>query len=150
MILVFLGMSIVCLVLIWRHRFEDGFNEFMSKGAGICLVIVCFLITTGYLHKVIELNMLDTKIEMYSKENSQIEIQIADCIKSYQEYETQIFTDVAPDSSMTLVALYPELKSDTLVATQINTYIQNNNKIKSLKEEKINGRLVRWWLYFGK
>ena len=53
------------------------------------------------------------------------------------------------ESSITLVSLYPELKADTLVTKQIEVYIDNNKKIKNLKEKKINLSVKKWWLYFG-
>ena len=64
-------------------------------------------------------------------------------------YETDIFMDVAPDTAVTLVALYPELKSDTLVQSQIEVYTENNKMIKSLRDQQIKGNVSRWWLYFG-
>lgn len=47
------------------------------------------------------------------------------------------------------VALYPELKSDTLVQSQIEVYVENNKAIKELKSSAINASVYRWWLYFG-
>lgn len=32
---------------------------------------------------------------------------------------------------------------------EIDVYVKNNNKIKSLKEDKINYNADKWWLYFG-
>jgi hypothetical protein len=93
--------------------------------------------------------IIDEKIAMYQEENTKIEEQIAETVKQYQQYETDIFTEVASDSAITLVALYPELKADTLVRAQVDIYIKNNQKIKSLKEDKINGTINKWWLYFG-
>ena len=87
---------------------------------------------------------------MYEEENTKIEQQIADVVTQYQEYEAGIFTEVAPESAMTLVALYPELKSDTLVQSQIEVYADNNKQIKELKCKAINTSIIRWWLYFGK
>ena len=86
---------------------------------------------------------------MYQEENSKIEQQIADIVEQYQKYETDIFMDVAPDTAVTLVALYPELKSDTLVQSQIEVYTENNKIIKSLRDQQIKGDVYRWWLYFG-
>ena len=93
---------------------------------------------------------IDKKIAMYEEENTKIEQQIADVVTQYQEYEAGIFTEVAPESAMTLVALYPELKSDTLVQSQIEVYADNNKQIKELKYKAINASAIRWWLYFGK
>ena len=54
------------------------------------------------------------------------------------------------ESSITLVTFFPELKSDTIVQQQLEIYVANNAKIKSLKEKKINLIKIRWILYFGK
>ena len=61
-----------------------------------------------------------------------------------------IISEVKPESAMQLITVYPDLKADELVKSQINVYIENNNKIKELKEEKINIPTAKWWLYFGK
>ena len=98
---------------------------------------------------VSELSVIDSKITMYQEENTKIEQQVANVVAQYQQYETKTFTTIAPENSMTLITLYPELKSDKLVQKQINVYVENNKKIKSLKEKQINGKVLRWWLYFG-
>ena len=67
----------------------------------------------------------------------------------YEEGNT--FIECGSDGNgMTLINLYPELKSDALVKQQIDTYISNNNQIKTLKNDYINANSGRWWLYFGK
>ena len=43
-----------------------------------------------------------------------------------------------------------EGKSSELVTKQMNVYIENNNKIKQLKEQNIDMKLGKWLLYFGK
>lgn len=116
------------------------------SGLGLLIATVSVPILIG---EIAELNVIDDKIAMYQEENTRIEEQIATVVEQYQEYETEIFTSVAPESSITLVAMYPDLKSDTLVQSQIETYTANNQKIKELKESKITGSVKRWWLYFG-
>ena len=113
-------------------------------GAVLC---ICFIVTLGV--KVSHLPVMDEKIAMYQEENAYIENQIDMVVKQYQEYETDIFESANVDSPMVLVSLYPELKADTLVQEQIDIYVANNQKIKELKEKKINGNVYRWWLYFG-
>lgn len=114
-------------------------------GTIVALVVMFALMVTNSGNKVI-----NEKIAMYQEENTVIEAQIEAVVKQYQEYESGIFADVTKESAITLVSLYPELKSDTLVQEQINVYIANNNKIKELKEDAIEASVVRWWLYFGK
>ena len=113
-------------------------------GAVVSLITMVVLIVS-----VSNLAVINEKIAMYEQENQKIETQIAETVQQYQEYESGIFTEVAPESSVTLVALYPELKADTLVQKQIEIYVANNEKIKSLKESNITGNVKRWWLYFG-
>lgn len=118
-------------------------------GVAVVLIIACLigLIILGVC--VSKLNVIDDKIAMYEEENNKIETQIAETVKQYQEYEHDIFVEVAPESAVTLVSLYPELKADTLVQKQIEVYVANNEVIKELKASKINGSVLKWWLYFG-
>lgn len=109
------------------------------------IIITISTITSIILFiSVIDRVGIDKKIDMYEEENTKIEQQIADVVTQYQEYEAGIFTEVTPESAMTLVALYPELKSDTLVQSQIEVYADNNKQIKELKCKAINTSVIRW------
>lgn len=151
MILVLTLISVLLLVFaIWLwcecdSEYLGGMLVIVSGiGFAVCVIsIICLVINVSGLR------VIDQKIEMYEQENTKIETQISDMVQQYQEYENGIFTEVAPESAMTLVSLYPELKSDALVQKQIEVYLENNNKIKELKEAKIDGSVKRWWLYFG-
>ena len=87
---------------------------------------------------------------MYQEENTNIEESMDLLVQKYMNYESDTYGNLKGESSITLVSLYPELKADTLVAQQLVIYVENNNKIKSLKEKQINISNYRWWLYFGK
>jgi uncharacterized membrane protein len=132
------------------------YNEVEEMAGGVTLAcgiigsVISFVALIVLLVNVSQLKTLDLQIEMYQTENASIENQIAECVREYQKYETEIFTDVASDSAITLVSLYPELKADDLVKKQIDVYLANNQKIKELKEKKIMGNVTRWWAYFGK
>mgnify|MGYP000219014976 CR=1 FL=1 len=117
---------------------------------GVIVIISSIIVFVSLLKCVLDRVGIDKKIAMYETENTKIEQQIVDVVKQYQEYESGIFTEVAPEGAMTLVTLYPELKSDALVQSQIEVYIENNKSIKELKSMTINASFYRWWLYFGK
>ena len=94
---------------------------------------------------------IDDKITMYQEENARIEQDIDRIVEEYMKHEHDTFTDLkTEESSITLVALFPELKSNTLVQQQLEIYIANNAKIKILREEKIDIAKLKWLLYFGK
>lgn len=143
MILIPIGIGIL-LIILGIIVYEEGIVGF---GAVIC--VPCIIVAALLCSSVKELAVIDDKIAMYEEQNTKIEEQIAEVVQQYMEYESGVFTEVASDSAITLVSLYPELKSDALVASQIELYAENNRKITELKEEKINGSVTRWWLYFG-
>ena len=148
-IVIFLVCVGVILLGAWIYNESSETAGGIIMTCGILGSIASFIVTILLLVNVSKLKTFDTKIAMYQIENANIEKQITECVKEYQKYETEIFTEVSPDSAITLVTLYPELKADTLVKKQIDIYIANNQKIKELKEEKIMGNVYRWWAYFG-
>lgn len=151
MILVILGVCIALIILgnILYAICDSEIAAPFCVGVGVLSLVISLITAVVLCVNVSKLMVIDNKIAMYQEENAKIEAQIAETVKQYQQYETDIFTEVAPDSSITLVALYPELKADTLVQSQIEIYIENNKEIKSLKASKISGSVQRWWLYFG-
>ena len=123
MILLIFG---ICILMIIGGCILDGKTEVDSDIcfgiSGIGMVVGFFalvgLIIVGV--NVKSLSVIDDRITMYEEENARIEQQIADVVEQYQKYETDIFREVAPESAVTMVSLYPELKSDSLVQAQIN------------------------------
>ena len=151
MLLVILAVCIGVFVL--GIYFQSGRHEDLGLGLSVCggifaVVVLIALLVMGIC--VSNLRTVDARIDMYQEENARIEEQISVAIKQYQEYETDIFTELEPESVVTLVSLYPELKADTLVQKQIEVYLNNNAAIKELKSEKIQGSVLRWWVYFGR
>lgn len=152
MILLIFGICILMIVggFILDDKFD--FNEDVS----VCLGVAGLLFGGISLVAIIilgidvkSISVIDDRITMYEEENARIEQHIADVVEQYQKYETDIFMEVAPESAVTMVSLYPELKSDSLVQAQIEVYTENNKTIKDLRDQKIKGNVYRWWLYFG-
>lgn len=139
-------------VLVVGHLVWDEFDTGREVCGGVSTaVLVLSVVSTICLGVALSRTMVaDQKITMYKEENAKIEEQISEVVRQYQEYEYELFTEVAPESAITLVAIYPELKADTLVAKQIEVYLENNERIKALREQEINRSVFRWWLFFGK
>lgn len=149
-IVIFLVCVGVILLGSWLYNDMHEVAGGVALFCGITGSIISFITLIVLLITVGNLAVIKPKIEMYQTENAHIESQISECVKEYMKHETEIFTETSPDSSITLVALYPELKSDALVIKQLEIYIDNNEKIKELKEEYIMGDVYRWWTYFGR
>ena len=152
MILLIFGICILMIVGGCILDEKTGVDSDICFGiSGIGMVVGFFallgLIIVGV--NVKSLSVIDDRIAMYEEENTRIEQQIADVVEQYQKYETDIFREVAPESAVTMVSLYPELKSDSLVQAQIEVYTENNKTIRDLRDKQIKGNVYRWWLYFG-
>lgn len=147
--LIVLMILTICAVVVTMWTCDELTEMFSGIGAVIlgiidliCIVFIVCYFTDGLV--------APQKIKMYEEENKKIEEQIDTLVKQYMEYEGKTLVEFKGDSSVTLVTLYPELKSDTLVSKQVETYIKNNNKIKKLKEAEIDMKIGKWLLYFGK
>lgn len=124
-----------------------------EDGIIVSFFLMCFVVSfvVGIFLGIAVSNgrTIDEKILMYQEENTKIEKQIDTLVSNYMDYESDAYEKFKSESSITLVSMYPELKSDKLVEEQISVYEENNKKIRELKEDKINLKVKKWWLYFG-
>ena len=119
-------------------------------GAGIIGFIIKIIGLICCISSLVGARVIDQRIELYQNKNKEIEEKMEIVVKNYMEYEGNTYKELKTDSYIQLINLYPDLKADQLVKQQINLYIENNNKIIQLKEEKMNKTIYRWWVYFGK
>lgn len=146
----------VCAILFGLALWWANGNEWLDVGPGLCTMLTGILLAVSVIVGIwlwvecSQLSVIDDRIAMYQEENKNIEEQISIAIKNYQDHEADVFGDLKPESAITLVTNYPELKSDRLVQGQLEVYVENNAKIKELREAKIMGSVTRWWGYFGK
>lgn len=133
------------LLIVAVNKDWDSAGSFCTIGFAVCLITIVVLswsIVSGYT--------LESKINMYTEENQNIEEDMNILVEQYMNYESDTYGNLKNESSITLVSLYPELKADTLVEKQIEIYTENNKKIKELKEKIINISNYKWLLYFGR
>lgn len=148
LLVISIGIIVISFFLIKSYTyFEWGLASLcigllvgISAGAGI--ITNLDIVASG--------KVIGEKISMYQTENSKIESQVDVLVKQYMEHENDTFDKAKGTDSMTLISLYPELKSDSLVKEQISVYNKNNAQIKKLKEKKIDVSVAKWWLYFWK
>lgn len=153
MIIVFIILIIALIIGCSIGYNNTDYNEeswILGIIVSIILFIVTIIVSLVLIDNVKQLDITDKKIQMYQEENNKIESDIDILVKQYIEYEQNTFKNAKQESSMVLVNLYPELKSNELVQEQIKVYTDNNYQIKKLKEKKLDYQVSKWWLYFGK
>ena len=163
--IIFLAMIIIGLIMYqvadnkdWTAKGREEMEGFSIVGTilgCICeFVTVIGIIFTSW--NISQLKVSDRKIKMYEEENNNIQSSISSIDENYKEYEQNTYSeslkdiDIGNTDIVVLTQLYPDLKSNEMVNTQIQIYQENNNKIKELKEKKLDYEVAKWWLYFGK
>lgn len=145
---------VLSYLVVYKASKSDNFGILLISGiisgcSMFCLVFIIIL-SIKYTIDVSTSYTIDEKISMYTEQNEDIELKLKTTIENYMEYESSTFKEISPKDSVNLITLYPDLKSDTLVQSQIEVYKNNNEKLKELKEEKIDISKKKWILYFGK
>lgn len=149
LLLIFISVTIVFFKISYK---KDSSLMLLCGTIGFAMtaLLVCFMVLC--INSALTDRYIDKKIDMYESENEEIENQINILVKNYMKFEHDTYTEIGTISgagSISLVSLYPELKSDELVKEQINLYLENSNTIKKLKNEKLEITKCKWWLYFG-
>lgn len=128
-------------------------NEDLAEGFGILGGLIGFIALIGIFFNIgflIQGRTLDDKITMYEQENAAIEQSVDVLVKDYYKHESDTYSSLKPENAVLFASAYPELQSNELATKQLEIYVDNNNKIKELKEDQINLSRNRFWLYFGR
>jgi hypothetical protein len=152
MAIIFGVLAIICLGMAIRafRKYYDEDGEFLWALLFCLNVALVAGIIWANADTLLKASDCDARISMYEEQNTKIERQVSVAVDKYMSHETETFKNCKTESAMTLVSLYPELKSDALISKLIDTYTSNNEKIVKLKNEKIVAHRARWWIYFGK
>ncbi len=134
-----------CVILIILIAIGLTINEFVDTPVGSFLsfifsvfLVICIIVEICMMDDIAEGKVIDEKIAVYEQENEKIETAINVLVKEYMTQEEKIMIKTAnKESLITLVQLYPDLKSNDLVKKQMDIYVNNNKKIKKLKTKKL-------------
>lgn len=152
MIIILFLIAIAILVggIIW-YRYDDcSFCAVAMLVFSATILIIIIIVGITLIGTCSMSATIGEKIKMYQEENQKIETAIKNIIENYQGYELETYNQFKTENIEMLIQLFPELKSDNLITKQIEIYNSNNYQIKKLKEDKIDIKLAKWWLYFGK
>ena len=132
MLILLIVISLILCVWLFVIDSEEG-GEFF--GAGFVILSIIFLCTLlCYPYNI------DSKLEMYAEENQAIETKIKETVQAYMNYEQETYKSLVVNA---------DLNSNELVKMEIDTYKDNSSKIKVLKEQKINRKVMGFWLFFN-
>lgn len=150
LIVLFIIGSVIFILGLWLNESDNDAINLIGLMLTTIAVIFDILLIIYFIFCLVGVSktkVIDEKIDMYQKENQLIEKQITEIVSDYKNYEKETINNTG--KMATILIKFPELKSNKLVSKQIDVYVRNNDKIKELKEEKIDYQVSKWWLYFG-
>lgn len=150
MIILLTVLCILAVIVANISYYNDHYAiTFISLTGAVLIGIVEIITICSIILIMVNGITASEKIKMYQTENNKIENQIGELVKGYMDYESETYKNFKNESSITMVNLYPDLKSNELVQKQMNIYLTNNDKIKELNEKEIDTKIGKWLLYFG-
>ena len=145
----FILLFVIAVVLIVLAVMNEDLEECFGILGGLIgfIALIGIFVNIGLL---VRGRTLDDKIAMYEQENTAIEQSVDVLVKDYYKHESDTYSSLKPENAVLFASAYPELQSNELATKQLEIYVENNNKIKELKEDQINLSRNRFWLYFGR
>ena len=142
-VLIMMIVSIVFLVQTEEEGWAYGVIFPAMVAVGLLVTIVVGVV------KIATATKIDKQIEMCVEENANIEQQITITVERYLEYELNVYDTLQGESITTLLVVYPEINGNELVKRQMDIFVANNDKIRELKNEKLNLSTWKFLVYFG-
>lgn len=142
-------LIIVILVALLIYFQNNGEDEGAFVMGVFILIMLCF--GAWNLYSIASVgNTTENKIQLYESQNKEIDSNMEELVADYKDYESSVIEMVKGKSSEEILLTFPELKSSSLAAQQIDVYMGNKRKINELREKQIDLSKNKWWLYFGK
>jgi len=107
-------LIITCIVSWLLDEENDGIAGpvCVLSSMGLIVSLAVFVIL---LISVSNGSTIDSKIELYQAQNTDIESKIQATVASYLAHEKQTYKDLKPNNAIAVVSAYPELHSNELV-----------------------------------
>ena len=149
MVIIFLVVGIVLIVIANEiaRRTDNYFLDYWFGPLGVITTVMSGAVALVLGILIVFGSAVDTKIDIYTKENNEINTAIETYVESYKEHEKTTFGTTT--DTIDIILMYPELKSDELVSKQLDIYMENKKNIIDLELEKANVSIYRRILYFG-
>lgn len=152
MIYIILGVCVILLILgfsLIDSNYDGVGFSFIGVGGIIgAIFVIVLLITLGCYNST--KSTADSQIKVYEEQNDIIMAQIEPLVERYLNYEKETYSTLKVDSN-TLVAMsmYPELKGDEFVQSQIKIIMENQKNITHLKLSKAKLNAYKMWIFMG-
>lgn len=153
MLLLIIGLIVIGLIICGFYCYNNKDSCGAEILIGLLAIALVFMLIASCVtaYNIRGAKVIEAEISMLEEENEKFEEKMAAIVTDYMKHESETFEKATIDSETITfyVAKYPELKSDSLVNSQIETYRRNKSQIIELKRQLLNIPRLKWLLYFG-
>lgn len=129
------------------YRAQDD-NGFTIGGTFLLVVSIIALCVCWGLYSFNK-NTIDSRLSVIEEQNAVILAQVEPVVQKALEFESNTYKELKI-SSERLIALgnmYPNLKDNTFIQTQLQIIINNQSIIRDLKLTKAKMNAYRFWIW---
>lgn len=152
--LILSSVLLLILVVILSKANEKYPREWVTvcKNISTLMFFGAIIWLAMLLPGVIEEDKIDSQIMMLEEENVVIEKNINSITESYLKINPNAMPreELKTENAISLLILFPELKTDSYVLQQVEEYMKNIKTIKDLRKEKIELSTEKYLMFFGK
>lgn len=150
MLFIFCGLCLVLMLITFIFYYEN--DNFIAIGViSTIFFIIFFIVILVSLFDYNEIKAtVDKQVLILEEKNELVLKQIEPLVEKYLNYENETLSKFKVDANI-LVALsmFPELKGNEFIKSQIDIVIKNQDEITKLKLEKAKLNSYKLWLFMG-
>lgn len=153
MIYIVLGICVILLIMgiimLNDYSYEGGGSVLCAIGGTIGVVFLFVLFVALCCYNSTK-STADSQIKVYEEQNEVVMNQIEPLVEKYLNYEKDTYNNLKVDANnLVALSMYPELKGDEFIQSQIKIIIDNQKKITELKLRKAKLNAYKLWLFIG-
>ena len=150
MLYIILFISIVLLIIgssVGKDYYNND-NGFTVGGAfllSVSLIALCACWGTYSFHTT----TIDSRLNIIEEQNNIILAQVEPVVQKALEFESNTYKElkISSEKLIALGNMYPNLKDNTFIQTQLQIIIDNQNTIRKLKLTKAKMNAYRFWIW---
>ena len=152
MIYIVLGICVILLVIGIIMLNNDCYDSggILCSISGIVGVIFLIILFSALCCYNSTKSTADSQIKVYEEQNEVVMNQIEPLVEKYLNYEKNTYSNLKVETNnLVALSMYPELKGDEFIQSQIKIIIDNQKKITELKLNKAKLNSYKLWLFVG-
>lgn len=152
-----LYLLLILTLILWiisLFTLDDRRNEWVSEqptfiaGTFIGIVSIIALLSCWGTYSY-RTETISSQLEVLETQNEVILSQIEPVIQKALDFESNTYKElkVNPENIITISQIYPDLKNNSFIQTQLNVIIKNQQQITQLKLKKATLNAFHFWIW---